>query len=106
MNRGNTNINEGMIVAVAIIFHSRLHMTAEHQDRPASTVTIKTSPQNIARTLLQISLKLYDHRGGYWSSREQFWKKSCHCQEIRAQVHTYIHTNFIQDVNKLIYRKN
>ena len=21
-------------------------------------------------------------------------------------IHTYIHTNFIQDVNKLIYRKN
>ena len=46
MNRGNTNFNEDMIVEVGILFHSRLHMTAEHQDCPVFTVflTIKTSP--------------------------------------------------------------
>ena len=25
---------------------------------------------------------------------------------LQGLCHTYIHTNFIQDVNKLIYRKN
>ena len=30
VNRGKTNMNKGMIVAVVIIFHSRLHITAEH----------------------------------------------------------------------------
>ena len=60
MNRGNTNINEDMIVPVVIGFHSRLHATAEHQDCPVFTVflTIKTSPKNISITFLQIFLKL------------------------------------------------
>ena len=71
MNRGNTNINEDLIVAGVIIFHSRLYITAEHQDCPVFTVllTIKTSPQNISITLLQVSLKLQGHRGGYWRER-------------------------------------
>ena len=67
MNRGNTNINEDMIVAVVIIFNSRLHITAEHQDCPVFTIflSIKTSPKNISITLLQASPKLQEHRGGY-----------------------------------------
>ena len=49
MNRGNTNINEDMIVPVVIGFHSRLHATAEHRDCPVFTVflTIKASLKNI-----------------------------------------------------------
>ena len=72
MNRRNTNINEDMIVAGVIIFHSQLHITAEHQDCSVFTVllTIETSPQNISKSLLQVSLKLQEHRGGYW--REKF----------------------------------
>ena len=42
-----------------------------HQDCPFFTVflTIKTSSQNISLTLLQISLKLRKHRGGYWRKK-------------------------------------
>jgi len=45
-----------------------LQITAEHRDCPVFTVflTIKTSPQNISITILHISLKLHEHRGGYW----------------------------------------
>ena len=59
-----------MIVAVEI-FHSRLHITAEHQDRPVFTVllTIKTSPKDISITLLQVSVKLQEHQGGYWRKK-------------------------------------
>ena len=68
----NTNINEDMIVAVVIIFMSRLHITAEHQDFPVFTIflSIKTSLKNISITLLQASHKLQEHRSGYW--REKF----------------------------------
>ena len=43
-----------------------LQIKAEHQDCPSFTVflTIKTLSQNISLTLLQISLKLREHRGG------------------------------------------
>ena len=34
-------------------------------------LTIKTLPQNISITLLQISLKLHEHRGGYWRKKLQ-----------------------------------
>ena len=46
-------------------------ITVEHQDCPFFTVflTIKTSSQNISKTLLQISLKLHEHRGGYWRKK-------------------------------------
>ena len=59
-----------------------LQTTIEHQDCPFFTVflAIKTSSQNILITLLQISLKLHEHRGGYWrrkSSSERFWNNSC-----------------------------
>ena len=45
-----------------------LQITAEHQDCPLFTVflTIKSSPQNILITLLQISLKLHENRGQLW----------------------------------------
>ena len=48
-----------------------LQITAEHQECPFFTVflTIKTSSQNISITLLQISLKLHEHRGGYWRKK-------------------------------------
>ena len=44
-----------------------LQITPEHQDRPFFTafLTKKTSSQNISITLLQISLKLHEHRGCY-----------------------------------------
>ena len=55
-----------------------LQITAEHQDCPVFTVfiAIKTSSQNISFTLLQISLKLHEHRGGFWRKKFQlrrFW---------------------------------
>ena len=42
-----------------------VQITVEHQDCPFFTLflTIKTSSQNILITLLQISLKLHEHRG-------------------------------------------
>ena len=45
-----------------------LQITAEHQDYPFFTVFLTTKPlsQNISITLLQISLKLHEHQGGYW----------------------------------------
>ena len=44
-----------------------VQITVEHQDCQFFTVflTIKTSSQNISITLLQILLKLHEHRGGY-----------------------------------------
>ena len=84
-----------------------LQITAKHQDCPFFTVLLikKTSSQNISITLLQISLKLQEHRGGYWRKKllwtileEQFpvprntaaskigngvisllWQLQCHC---------------------------
>ena len=48
-----------------------LQITAEHQDYPFFTVflTIKSLSQNISITLLQISLKLHEHRGCYWRKK-------------------------------------
>ena len=84
-----------------------LQITAKQQYCPFFTVflTIKTLSQNISITLLQISLKLHEHRGGYWRKKlpwmileEQFpvlrytaaskignnvisllWQLRCHC---------------------------
>ena len=84
-----------------------LQITAEHQDYPFFTVflTTKSLSQNISITLLQISLKLHEHRGRYWRKKllwmileEQFpvprntsvskignsvisllWQLRCHC---------------------------
>ena len=46
-------------------------ITVDHQDCLFSTVflNIKTSSQNISITLLQISLKLHEHRGCYWRKK-------------------------------------
>ena len=48
-----------------------LQITAEHQDYPFFTVflTTKSLSQNISITLLQISLKLHEHRGRYWRKK-------------------------------------
>ena len=48
-----------------------LQITAEHQDYPFFTVflTTKSWSQNISITLLQISLKLHEHRGYYWRKK-------------------------------------
>ena len=48
-----------------------VQITVEHQDCQFFTVflTRKTSSQNISITLLQISLKLHEHRGGYWRKK-------------------------------------
>ena len=48
-----------------------LQIMAKHQDCPFFTVflAIKTSSQNISITLLQISLKLHEHRGRYWRKK-------------------------------------
>ena len=50
-----------------------VQITVEHQDCPFLTVflTIKTSSQNISITLLQISLKLHEYRGGYCRKKPQ-----------------------------------
>ena len=84
-----------------------VQITVEHQDCQFFTVflTRKTSSQNISITLLQISLKLHEHRGCYWRKKlpwmifeEQFpvprytaaskignsvisllWQLRCHC---------------------------
>ena len=48
-----------------------VQITVEHQDCQFFTVflTIKISSQNISITLLQISLKLHEHRGRYWRKK-------------------------------------
>ena len=84
-----------------------LQITAENRDCPFFTVflTTKSLSQNIPITLLQISLKLHEHWGGYWRKKlpsmilqEQFpvpiytaeskignsvisllWQLRCHC---------------------------
>ena len=48
-----------------------VQITAKHQGCPFLTVflAIKTSSHNISITLLQISLKLDEHRGRYWRKK-------------------------------------
>ena len=48
-----------------------LQIMAKHQDCPffSTFLTIKTSSKNISITLLQSSLKLQEHRGGYWKKK-------------------------------------
>ena len=52
-------------------FDRFLQITAKSQDCPFFTVfqTIKTSSQDISITLLQVSLKLHEHRGRYWMKK-------------------------------------
>ena len=95
-----------------------LQITAEHQDCPFFTVflTTKSLSQNISITLLQISLKLHEHRGCYWRKKlpwmifeEQFpvprytaaskignsvilllWQLRCHCNPDHNNFHLYL----------------
>ena len=50
-----------------------LQITAEHQDCPNGIfsvfLTTKSLSHNISITLLQISLKLHEHRGRYWRKK-------------------------------------
>ena len=132
MSRESTNIHKDMIVAVVIIFHSRLHITAEHQDCPVVTVllTIKTSPKNISITLLQVSLNLQQHRGGYWREtfpwtilEQQFplptntgtskigngvilllWQLRCHCNPDHNKFSSLSNAAVVETFPNLCYR--
>ena len=66
--------------------HRFLQITAKHQHFPFFTVfpMIKTLSQNISITLLQISLKLPEHRGCYWRK-----KLPCMIFEEQFPVPTY-----------------
>ena len=102
---------------------SLVQVTVEHQDCPFFTVflTIKTSSQNIPITLLQISLKLHQHRGSYCSKKlqktileEQFpvprntaaskisngvisllWQLLCHCNPDHNKVSSLFDTTVV-----------
>ena len=84
-------------------------------------LTIKTCSQNILITLLQISLKLHEHRGGYWRKKlpwtileEQFpvprntavskigngvisslWQLRCHCNPDHNKVSSLSNTTVV-----------
>ena len=63
-----------------------LQITAEHRDRPLFTLFVTI---NISITLLQIPLKLHEHREaaiGGKSYHERLWKNSSECREILLQV--------------------
>ena len=100
-----------------------LQITVEHQDCPFFTVflTIKTLSQNISITLLQISLKPHEHRGGYWRKKlpwtileEQFpvprntpaskigngvisllWQLRCHCNPVHNKFSSLSNTTVV-----------
>ena len=84
-------------------------------------LTIKTSSQNISITLLQILLKLHEHRGGYWRKKlpwtileEQFpvprntaaskigngvisllWQLRCHCNPDHNKFPSLFNTTVV-----------
>ena len=100
-----------------------LQITAEHQDCPFFTVflTTKSLSQNISITLLQISLKLHEHRGRYWRKKlpwmileEQFpvprntsvskignnvisllWQLRCHCNPDHNKLSSLSNTTVV-----------
>ena len=100
-----------------------VQITVEHQDCPFFTVflTIKTLSQNISITLLQISLKLHEHRGRYWRKKlpwtileEQFpvprntaaskignnvisllWQLRCHCNPDHNKLSSLSNTTVV-----------
>ena len=106
-----------------------LQITAEHQDCPFFTVflTTKSLSQNISITLLQISLKLHEHRGGYWRKKlpwmileEQFpvpiytavskignsvisllWQLRCHCNPDHDKFSSLSNTTVAAMFSKL-----
>ena len=103
--------------------------TAEHQDCPFCTVflTTKSLSQNISITLLQMSFKLHDHRGGYWTKKllwmileEQFpvprytaaskignsvisllWQFRCHCNPDHNKFSSLSNTTVVAIFTKL-----
>ena len=111
---------------LALLF---LQITARHQDCLFFTVflTVKTSTQNILKTLLQIPLKLYVHRGSYWRKKlpwtileEQFpvprntsvskirnsvisllWQLQCHCNPDHNKVSSLSNTTVVAVFPKL-----
>ena len=106
-----------------------LQITAEHRDCPFFTVFLTTKPlsQNISITLIQISLKLHEHRGGYWRKRlpwmileEQFpvprytavskignsvisllWQLRCHCNPDHNKFSSLSSTTVVAIFSKL-----
>ena len=106
-----------------------LQITAEHQDCPFFTVflTTKSLSQNISITLLQISLKLHEHRGCYWRKKlpwtileEQFsvprytaaskignsvilllWQLRCRCNPDHNKFSSLSHTTAVAIFPKL-----
>ena len=106
-----------------------LQITAEHQDYPFFTVflTTKSLSQNISITLLQISLKLHEHRGCYWRKKlpwmifeEQFpvprytaaskignsvisllWQLQCHCNPDHKRFSSLSNTTVVAIFPKL-----
>ena len=106
-----------------------LQITAKHQDYPFFTVflTTKSLSQNISITLLQISLKLHEHRGRYWRKKlpwmileEQFpvprntsvskignsvisllWQLRCHCNPAHKRFSSLSNTSVVAIFPKL-----
>ena len=100
-----------------------LQITAKHQDSPFLTVflAIKTSSPNMSITLLEISLKLDEHRGRYWIKKlpwtileEQFpvprytaasklgnsvisllWQLQCHCNPDQNKFSSLFNTTVV-----------
>ena len=108
-----------------------LQITAEHQDCPFFTVFLTTNSlsQNISITLLQISLKLHEHRGCYWRKKlswmifeEQFpvprytaaskignsvisllWQLRCHCNSDHNKFSSLSNTTVVAIFPKLCF---
>ena len=106
-----------------------LQVTAKQQYCQFFTVflTLKTLSQNISITLLQISLKLHEHRGGYWRIKlpwtileEQFpvprytatskignsvisllWQLRCHCNPDHNKFSSLSNTTVVTIFPKL-----
>ena len=104
-------------------------ITAEHQDCSFFTVFLTTNSlsQNISITLLQISLKLHEHRGRYWRKKlpwmileEQFpvprntsvskigngvisllWQLRCHCNPDHNKFSSLSNTTVVAIFPKL-----
>ena len=108
-----------------------LQITAKQQYCPFFTVflTIKTLSQNISITLLQISLKLHEHRGCYWRKKlpwmlfeEQFpvprytaaskignsvvlllWQLRCRCNTDHNKFSSFSNTTVVAIFPKLCF---
>ena len=108
-----------------------VQITIKHQDCQFFTVflNIKISSQNILITLLQISLKLHEHRGGYWRKKlpwtileEQFpvprntaaskigngvisllWQLRCHCNPDHNKFSSLSNTTVVAIFPKLCF---